>query len=440
MQKENGMANLITNSLRINNAKLLKKDLEHDKCYAFIGKQTAWANEEEPDCPNLEDDFFEKTSRDIIAYKAVQSNSTSFVVPRYDWIAGTVYDAYDSSINMVDDRKSDNTNYIFYVVTDERNVYKCIESNGKPSTIKPTGKSYNYYTKTSDGYVWKYMYSISEDDMNKFALPDWMPIYDKPYKDDSDQWKVQESTSTGKVTRIVIEDAGSDYSRKVPPIVRIVGDGTGATATVNVSTSNKIESVVITNHGSGYTRATVEIDGSNKSAKLRAVLEPKTGHGKNPMTELGGSYLAISVELNGNEENKIPLVEYRQTGLIKNIKTKEFGTAIKVVNHDAFNVGDTITGLSSKSTATIVAKSNELLYIKDSNGVFVSSEKIKNNHNKLENTIDRIFYNVKIPANKSIYGASEIEMYSGDLLYIVNRVKIVRETKQKETLYFIISF
>ena len=52
------MANLITNSLRINNAKLLKKDLEHDKCYAFIGKQTAWANEEKPDCPNLEDDFF----------------------------------------------------------------------------------------------------------------------------------------------------------------------------------------------------------------------------------------------------------------------------------------------------------------------------------------------------------------------------------------------
>ena len=122
------MANLITNSLRINNAKLLKKDLEHDKCYAFIGKQTAWANEEKPDCSNLEDDFFEKTLNDIIAYKAVQSNSTSFVVPRYDWIAGTVYDAYDSSINMVDDRKSDNTNYIFYVVTDERNVYKCIES------------------------------------------------------------------------------------------------------------------------------------------------------------------------------------------------------------------------------------------------------------------------------------------------------------------------
>ena len=49
------MANLITNSLRINNAKLLKKDLEHDKCYAFIGKQTAWANEEKPDCPNLEE-------------------------------------------------------------------------------------------------------------------------------------------------------------------------------------------------------------------------------------------------------------------------------------------------------------------------------------------------------------------------------------------------
>lgn len=434
------MANLITNLLRINNAKLLKKDLEQNKYYAFIGKQTAWANEEKPDCPNLEDEFFEKTLNDVIAYKAIQANASCFVVPRYDWKSGTIYDAYDSSINMIDDRKSDNTNYIFYVVTDERNVYKCIESNDKPSTIKPTGKNYNYYTKTSDGYVWKYMYSISEDDMNKFALPDWMPIYDKPYKDDSDQWKVQESTSTGKVTRIVIENAGSDYSRKVPPTVRIVGDGTGATATVNVSTDNTIESVTVTNQGSGYTKATVEIVGSNKSAKLKAVLEPKTGHGKNPMAELGGSYLAISVELNGNEENKISLVEYRQTGLIKNIKTKETGTAIKVSNHDAFNVGDIITGLSSKSTATIVAKSNELLYIKESNGVFVSTEKIKNNQNKLENNIDRIFYNVKIPANKSIYKADEIEKYSGDLLYIVNRVKIARATKQKETLYFIISF
>ena len=434
------MANLITNLLRINNAKLLKKDLEQNKYYAFIGKQTAWANEEKPDCPNLEDEFFEKTFDDVIAYKAIQSNSTCFVVPRYDWKSGTIYDAYDSSINMIDDRKFDNTNYIFYVVTDERNVYKCIESNGKPSTIKPTGKNYNYYTKTSDGYVWKYMYSISEDDMNKFALPDWMPIYDKPYKDDSDQWKVQESTSTGKVTRIVIEDAGSDYSKKVPPTVRIVGDGTGATATVNVSTDNTIESVIVTNQGSGYTKATVEIVGSNKSAKLKVVLEPKTGHGKNPMAELGGSYLVISVELNGDEENKIPLVEYRQTGLIKNIKTKETGTALKVFNHDAFNVGDIITGLSSKSTATIVAKSNELLYIKESNGVFVSTEKIKNNQNKLENNIDRIFYNVKIPANKSIYKADEIEKYSGDLLYIVNRVKIARATKQKETLYFIISF
>lgn len=434
------MANLITNLLRINNAKLLKKDLEQNKYYAFIGKQTSWANEEKPDCPNLEDEFFEKTLNDVIAYKAIQSNASCFVVPRYDWKSGTIYDAYDSSINMIDDRKSDNTNYIFYVVTDERNVYKCIESNGKSSTIKPTGKNYNYYTKTSDGYLWKYMYSISEDDMNKFALPDWMPIYDKPYKDDSDQWKVQESTSTGKVTRIVIENAGSDYSRKVPPTVRIVGDGTGATATVNVSTDNTIESVVVTNQGNGYTKASVEIVGSNKSAKLKAVLEPKTGHGKNPMAELGGSYLAISVELNGNEENKIPLVEYRQTGLIKNIKTKETGTALKVFNHDAFNVGDIITGLSSKSTATIVAKSNELLYIKESNGVFVSTEKIKNNQNKLENSIERIFYNVKIPANKSIYKADEIEKYSGDLLYIVNRVKIARATKQKETLYFIISF
>jgi hypothetical protein len=69
-----------------------------------------------------------------------------------------------------------------YVMTSERNVYKCVSnaitSNGvtSNSTVMPTGTytTSNGNIATSDGYIWKYMYNVKPS--NKFLTVDWIPV------------------------------------------------------------------------------------------------------------------------------------------------------------------------------------------------------------------------------------------------------------------------
>ena len=64
----------------------------------------------------------------------------------------------------------------FYVVTADNHVYKCLYNNeGSPSTVKPYAITHTSIT-TSDGYVWKYMYTIPNFLVNKFMSQTDMPV------------------------------------------------------------------------------------------------------------------------------------------------------------------------------------------------------------------------------------------------------------------------
>lgn len=62
--------------------------------------------------------------------------------------------------------------------------------------------------------------------------------------------------NAGAVESVVITDGGSGYT--AAPVVTITGDGTGATATATV-TDGVVTEVTVTAGGTGYTTATVEI-------------------------------------------------------------------------------------------------------------------------------------------------------------------------------------
>jgi hypothetical protein len=65
-------------------------------------------------------------------------------------------------------------NAVFYVVTDEYNVYQCLDNdNNTPSTVKPTGTTVDAI-QTSDGYIWKFLYTIPIALRNKF-FQSYMP-------------------------------------------------------------------------------------------------------------------------------------------------------------------------------------------------------------------------------------------------------------------------
>lgn len=64
----------------------------------------------------------------------------------------------------------------FYCVTSDLNVYKCISNNNNAiSTVKPYGATFNLL-KMEDGYIWKYMYTISTSFVNKFVTPTDIPV------------------------------------------------------------------------------------------------------------------------------------------------------------------------------------------------------------------------------------------------------------------------
>lgn len=64
----------------------------------------------------------------------------------------------------------------FYCITVDNNVYKCIDNNGgAESTVMPYGISYKNIT-TSDGYVWKYMYTVPVALANKFSTLTDIPV------------------------------------------------------------------------------------------------------------------------------------------------------------------------------------------------------------------------------------------------------------------------
>lgn len=71
------------------------------------------------------------------------------------------------------------------------------------------------------------------------------------------------SPTTGEIARINIVDGGSGYVGT--PVVEIAGDGTGATATANVS-NGQVTSITLNNPGSNYTVATVNIISGNGAA------------------------------------------------------------------------------------------------------------------------------------------------------------------------------
>lgn len=137
--------------------------------YITIGKDDAWPSSDTPPTPTFSDNDIVTIYNDILALKKVDPGNVVRVTPRVDWASGKVFDKYDAADPELYDKE-------FYVLTDDFNVYKCIDNNsGAASTAKPTGTLTTNIT-TADSYVWKYMYTISGGDILQFLTDDWMPV------------------------------------------------------------------------------------------------------------------------------------------------------------------------------------------------------------------------------------------------------------------------
>jgi hypothetical protein len=452
------MAAIITNKFRIHNAESYIEGFSEaaaTNVYLFIGRPQPWTDDTSPPTPTDNSDTAFNAYDDMVALKRVTSSDVTHAVVRRDWTTGTVYDEYAhdyTSSNQSNSGASDLYSASFYVLTEDYNVYKCISNNGNSqSTTKPTGTSTGYIT-TADGYVWKYMYTISAADALKFLSTDFMPVKyvtsdpgaGQPYKE---QWDTQQAATDGEIKHIVITNAGSGYSSA--PTVTITGDGTGATATATVS-AGAITAVTITNVGSGYTQASISITGGGgTSGAMKAIVSPKGGHSSNPVHELGGFYVMNNVRLEYNDgAGDFPVSnDYRRIGLVRDpynfgtttVATDTTRTATRSITFEVagltgtFVVDEEITGGTSSATAKVIdwdATTRTLRYYQDINTgftAFQAAETITGGTSSASGTVN---------ADNN----PEIEPDSGDIMYIEHRRPINRASDQIEDIKLVIEF
>ncbi len=199
------MARLVTTKFKIHNAEQFIESLGETSAtnlYLFIGKVQEWDDENTPPAPNeaVANTLYNYWDQ-IVAAKKVTSADAKHVITRINWESNTAYTTYAHT-------NSDQLSNNFYVVTEDFNVYKCLQNNisNGASTIKPTGTG-TAVIEVGDGYKWKYMYTISSQDTLKFTTSEYIPVQKSI---DARQIAVEDSAIDGQID-IINKTSNGDF-------------------------------------------------------------------------------------------------------------------------------------------------------------------------------------------------------------------------------------
>ena len=487
------MAAIITNKFRIHNQEQFVESFSESSAnvyYLGIGRPQAFATQTRGDSrteaqgsdtapPTPIDSVYEEfnTFNDLLAAKKVTSSDASIVIPRRNWATGTTYDYYrhdyghfvTGSTSSVQTASSGATTLFdsnFYVLTDDFNVYKCLENDGDTaSTVKPTGTSTSILT-TGDGYKWKYMYTLTAAQRTNFLSTDFMAV--------ATDSTVAAAAVDGAVNHVRIKTAGSGGSNGSHTGVDIRGDGSSGKATVTIS-GGAVTAVTVTTPGTGYTFAYIRVadinsagGGSLSGSELDVIIEPKGGHGKNAIEELGGFFVMLNTNFEAAEASNTgdftTANDFRKVVLMRDIlsggsaasATTLRGTKAVLVTSPSgtFTVDEEINQASTGAVGKVVewdSSNNILYYIQtrfndegvDSNGnltAFSGANAISGQSSSASATPSTSSTTVDNIAFTSGYNSGEIDADTGDVMYIENRSPITRASDQTENVKLIIEF
>ena len=413
---------------------------------------------------------------DLLAAKKITSSDVTFAIPRRNWTTGTTYDIYrhdyGERITGTTTNQTANSGATtlhdasFYVLTAARNVYKVLDNDGNTaSTVEPTGTS-TAILSTADGYKWKYMYTLSASQQANFLSTDFMAV--------ATNSTVASAAVDGAINIVKIKTAGSGGSDGTHTNIDIRGDGTGGKVSVTV-TSGAVTAVTVTTPGTGYTFGTIsnaQIVAAGATsltgAELDVIIEPKGGHGKNAVEELGGFYVMLNTSLEGTESSntsdftvsndfrKIALIRDPQSGGSAASATTLRGT--KAINltgvSGTFTVDEEINQATTGAVGKVVEwdSTNSILYYiqtrhndegVDSNGnqtAFSGTNVVTGQTSGANGTPTTSTSTINSQSFTSGYSSAEIDADSGDILYIENRAPITRAADQTENIKLVIEF
>lgn len=150
--------------------------------------------------------------RNMVFGKKITENDVVIMARNVPWVEGNTYDMYDDKVINIETKN-------YYVVVDDfansKSIFKCL-FNGRvhtgntyivtPVSDKPTVTKVaadDEYYRTADGYVWKFICNVTEEDVIKFGTSNYVPVRLNA--------NVSTNAVSGAIDVILIEDTGGNY-------------------------------------------------------------------------------------------------------------------------------------------------------------------------------------------------------------------------------------
>ena len=323
------MAAIITDQLRILNAKNFVAGVAStsNSYYSFVGlpNPTDYDSDWNTSPPSPVDNFNQTNNHwdTMIAMKKISKSDVRQVIRRSVWTSGITYDMYRHDIRATNPSQPSNAVDLYsanyYVMNSDYRVYACLQNgtspenpSGRPSLDEPTFTDLEPREAgtSGDGYIWKYLYTISPSDIVKFDATNYMPV-PQDWETSSREASVRDNAATSgqlKIVTITNRGVALGEANKTYTKVPIKGDGAGAEATVVINNDSKVQSVTISRGGSGYTFGTLDLSAGNVPTGTTAptfdvIIPPQGGHGADIYKELGGYNVLLYSRIENDSQN-----------------------------------------------------------------------------------------------------------------------------------------
>ena len=167
------MAAIITSKFRLDSTNKFVESLSDNQFYMALGRPNAWTDDASPDTP-YENDYASNTLwENMFAMKRVDAADIVHCTKRNLWVSGTTYVEYD-------DRDTNIESKVYHVITTNNNVYMCLKAGAGASSTDPDATGVQttgvINHSGSDGYIWKYMFTVNTTNASKFLTSSFIPV------------------------------------------------------------------------------------------------------------------------------------------------------------------------------------------------------------------------------------------------------------------------
>jgi hypothetical protein len=320
----------------------------------------------------------------------------------------------------------------------------------------------------------------------------------------TDNAEVRDNAVDGSIKIVTITNRGVSVgtANRTYTRVPIRGDGTGAECTIVVNNDQKVESITVSNQGSGYTYGNVDLVLGNVPTgttrpTFNIIISPKGGHGADVYRELGAynvlMYSRIENDIQnpdfitGNQIARVGVVENPESFGSTQVLTLDKASAVYALKltgigaNSAVYTPDSFITQTVSTATTAVGKvisydqiTGVLKYWQDRSmsgfstvGVAITNPtfgfdqveftsslgtggSLTINGGSSPLTIDAAFTGISTVINNRTYylGQSftnglanpEVRKHSGNIIYVDNRPSITRSSNQKEDIKVILQF